>query len=316
MSGLVAGLAWMGRHASLLFLVGVLAGVVAPPAARLLQPLLLPAILLPFVIALLRLEPAALLRHARRPALAIGLVAWSLVGSPLLVAIALRPLDVAPDIAALMVATAACAPLMASGALALLLGLDVALALVVVVPATALVPFTVPPMALWLAGLAIDLPATELALRLALLVGFSAAVAVAVRRWAGPRRLAAARPMLDGLAVLGFVVFAIGVMDGFTATALADPRLVAQIVAAVFALNLGLQALTTAALAPFLPLRAALTAGLVAGNNNLGLVLAAVVDTAPPVMLLYVAAAQFPIYLLPILQRPLYRRWLNEEPGG
>jgi len=57
-------------------------------------------------------------------------------------------------------------------------------------------------------------------------------------------------------------------------------------------------------------LRTALTAGLLAGNNNFGLVFASVVDTAPSTMLVCVAAAQFPIYLLPIVQRRLYPRIL------
>ncbi len=315
MSPAAAALGWIGRQSSLLFFVAVFAGVLLPPLARLLQPLLLPAILLPFVVALVRLDLAALGRQARRPGLALGLVLWSLVGCPVLVALVLRFLTLDPDVASLLVTTAACAPLMASGALALLLGLDVALALLVVVPATALVPFTVPPLALGLAGIAIDLPATALALRLALMVLGAAGLAALVRRWLGPERLVIARPALDGLAVLGFAVFAVGVMDGFTGTALARPALVGGIVLAVFALNLGLQAITVLALLPFLPLRTALTAGLVAGNNNLGLILAAVIDTAPPTMLVFVAAAQFPIYLLPILQRPLYRRWLAMEPS-
>ncbi|MCB1991165.1 MAG: hypothetical protein KDG49_06870, partial [Geminicoccaceae bacterium] len=303
MTPAASALGWIGRQSSPLFFVAVFAGVLLPPLARLLQPLLLPAILLPFVVALVRLDLAALGRQARRPWLALGLVLWSLVGCPFLVALVLQSLPLDPDIAALLVTTAACAPLMASGALALLLGLDVALALLVVVPATALVPFTVPPLALGLAGIAIDLPAAALALRLALMVLGSAALAALVRRWLGPERLVTARPGLDGLAVLGFVVFAVGVMDGFTMTALARPALVGGIVVAVFALNLGLQAITVLALLPFLPLRTALTAGLVAGNNNLGLILAAVIDTAPPAMLIFVATAQFPIYLLPIVQR-------------
>lgn len=314
MSPATAALGWIGRQSSLLFFVAVFAGVLLPPLARLLQPLLLPAILLPFVVALVRLDLASLGRQARRPWLALGLVLWSLVGCPLLVALVLRPLVLDPDVAALIVTTAACAPLMASGALALLLGLDVALALLVVVPATALVPFTVPPLALGLAGIAIDLPATALALRLALMVLGAAGLAALVRFCLGPERLVTARPALDGLAVLGFAVFAVGVMDGFTSTALARPGLVGGIVLAVLALNLGLQAITALALLPFVPRRTALTAGLVAGNNNLGLILAAVIDTAPPTMLVFVAAAQFPIYLLPILQRPLYRRWLATEP--
>lgn len=309
-----AALTWLGRQTGPVFLAAVFAGVLVPPLASLLQPLLLPAILLPFIVALVRLDLAALRRQARRPALALSLVLWSLVGCPLLTALVLRLLPLDPAIAALMVTTAACAPLMASGALALLLELDVALALLVVVPATALVPFTVPPLALGLAGIAIDLPATALALRLATMVLGSAALAWLVRHWLGPERLMAARPALDGLAVLGLALFAVGVMDGFTMTALARPSLVGGIVLVVFALNLGLQAITILALLPILPLRMALTAGLVAGNNNLGLILAAVIDTAPPIMLIFVATAQFPIYLLPIVQRPLYRHWLNEEP--
>jgi BASS family bile acid:Na+ symporter len=311
-----AGLAWIGRWASPLFFVGVFAGVAVPPLASLLKPLLLPAILLPFVIALLKLDPALLLRHARRPLLPLGLVLWSLLGAPFLVALVLRPWQLDGEVTALLVTTAACAPLMASGALAMLLGLDVALALLIVVPATALVPFTVPPMALWLAGLTLDLPAGELTLRLAVLVLGSAATAFVLRRALGAERLHRSASVLDGLAVLGFVVFAIAVMDGFTATALSRPGFVLGILLAVFALNIGLQAVTAAALLPFVTRRTALTAGLVAGNNNLGLVLASVLDTAPPTMIVFVAALQFPIYLLPILQRRLYPHVLAADGRG
>jgi BASS family bile acid:Na+ symporter len=202
---------------------------------------------------------------------------------------------------------------MASAALAMLLGLDIALALLVVVPATALVPLTVPPVALWLAGLTIDLPPAAFSLRLAALILGSAVLALVLRRCLGTERLTAGAPVLDGLAVLGFVLFAVGIMDGFTVTALDRPGLVLGIVLAVFVLNAGLQAITALCLWPFVPRRTALTAGLVAGNNNLGLVLASVLDAAPTTMLVFVAAAQFPIYLLPLLQRWLYPRLLRAE---
>ncbi len=315
MSRLLAGLAWFGRHASPLFFLGVFAGVAVPPLAALLHPLLLPAILLPFVAALLKLDPAVLLRQARQPALVLGLVVWSLLGAPIVVALVVAALGVEPGLAALVVSTAACAPLMATPALAMLLGLDVTMALLVVVPATALMPFTVPPMVLWLAGLTLELEAWALALRLAVLLLGSALVAFVIRRRLGPVRLAGAAPAIDGLAVLGFVVFAIGVMDGFMVTALDRPDVVALNLLAVFALNVGLQLLTALCLIRHVALRTALTAGLLAGNNNFGLVFASVVDTAPSTMLVFVAAAQFPIYLLPIVQRRLYPRILaNASP--
>ncbi len=303
-------LGWLGRHATAVIAAGVFVGLLAPPAAALLRPLLLPAILLPFVVALLRLDMAALRRDLRRPALPLLAVAWILAGSPLLAAAASAPLPIEPTLRQAIVTTAACAPLMASGALALLLGLDVGMALFATVVATALVPLTLPPLALGLAGLPVPLDPAALTLRLLALVLPAFALARLLRGRIGEARLAAFADVLAGLAALGLVVFAIGIMDGVTARLTADPGFVAGCLLAVTVLNVGLQAVTALVFAGC-GRRRALTLGLVAGNNNLGLVVAAIADSAPADLLVFVAAAQFPIYLLPLIQQPLYRRWLS-----
>ncbi len=48
--------------------------------------------------------------------------------------------------------------------------------------------------------------------------------------------------------------------------------------------------------------------GLIAGNRNIGLMLAATGFAVPDLAWLYFALAQFPIYLLPHLLKPLARR--------
>jgi len=48
--------------------------------------------------------------------------------------------------------------------------------------------------------------------------------------------------------------------------------------------------------------------GLIAGNRNIGLMLAATGFAVPDDAWLYFALAQFPIYLLPHLLKPLARR--------
>jgi hypothetical protein len=58
-----------------------------------------------------------------------------------------------------------------------------------------------------------------------------------------------------------------------------------------------------------------LTMGLCSGNANLGLLLAALADRAPLDLLVFIAAAQLPIYTLPVIQRPFYRRWLAGTPA-
>jgi len=52
---------------------------------------------------------------------------------------------------------AAASPLMASASLALIIGLDASLAVVLTFAATALIPFTLPPIALFLLGIDIDM---------------------------------------------------------------------------------------------------------------------------------------------------------------
>jgi BASS family bile acid:Na+ symporter len=242
-------LGWLGRRATAAIALAVFVGLLAPPAAALMRPLLLPAILLPFLVALLRLDWPALRRDLRRPLLPALAVGWVLLGSPLVVATVLAALPLGPGLEAAMVATAACAPLMASGALAWLLGLEAGLAVLVTVVATALVPFTLPPLALGLAGLAVPLDPAALSLRLLLLVLPSFAVARVLRRRIGEMLLTRSADALAGLAVIGLVVFAVGIMDGVPARLAAEPGFVVSCLLAATGLNLGLQAVTAAVFA-------------------------------------------------------------------
>ena len=56
--------------------------------------------------------------------------------------------------------------------------------------------------------------------------------------------------------------------------------------------------------------------GLVTGNCNMGLLLAALPRGADPDVALYFAVAQLPMYMLPALVAPLYRRLLAAEGGS
>lgn len=308
-------LAWLGRRGPIVIAIGVFTGLLLPPLAAALRPLLVPAIILPFLIALVRVELARIAGALRRPGELSMALAWVLVLSPLAVHAVLLPMRPMPAIDTGLVLIAACPPLMASGALALMLGLDVALALVVTVTATALVPFTLAPLALGLLGVALEIETGAFMLRLALVVGGCFLAALGLRRLLSPAWIAARAHELDGLAVIGLLVFAIAIMDGVTALLLRDPAFVAALALAVLALNAGLQ-LAGALIFARLGLRRALTLGLVSGNNNAGLMLAALADRAPFELIVVVAVAQFPIYILPALQRPLYRRILEPTAGS
>ena len=304
-----AALAALGRHGSVILPIGVFVGLFIPPLATLMKPLLIPGIIGPFIIALLRVDWKRLTEHARQPLLTALLLLWLLILTPLLLDAVLGWLPLAKGLHDSLVLMAAASPLMASASLALIIGLDASLAVVLTLAATALVPFTLPPIALHLLGIEIDIALGELMLRLGLLIGGCFAIAWTIRRFLPEGFTDRHATSLDGLAIIGLLIFAIAIMDGVTALAFERPVAVLTATAAVFGLNIGMQAL---AILVFLwrGVRQALTAGLISGNRNLGLLLAAMADRAGTELLIVIAVSQFPIYILPMLQRWLYRRWL------
>ena len=300
----------LGRNATAFMAAGVGAGLVLPWLADLFRPLLVPLLLVPLTIALVRLDWSALIAYGRRPLLIGTLAAWMLVASPLLMWAAVSALPLSPAIKAALVLMAAAPPIVSSAAISLFVGLDAALAVVVVVLSTALVPLTLPPLALALLGLELEIGLAAFMLRLAALVGIAFAAAFLVRRFVAADWLARNGRVLDGLSVLNLILFAIAIMAGVTAVALDRPGFVAGTIAVSFAANLALQAAGAAVGWP-LGRRGALTLALMTGNCNMGLVLVVLADKAAFDVVVYFALAQIPMYTLPGLMTPLYRRWLG-----
>lgn len=303
-------LTWLGRHGSMTLAVGVFSGLFFPPLASLLKPLLIPGIIGPFMIALIRLDWTRFADHFRRPTTTILALLWLLIVTPFLTHALLGFFPLEPKLHANLVLAAAASPLMASASLAMIIGLDASLAVILTFLATALLPFTLPPIALYLLGIDINIAIGELMLRLGLLIGGCFALAWLIQRYL-PKGFADrhAAP-LDGLAIIGLLIFAIAIMDGVTVMLQERPEIVVTTALAVFGLNIGLQVLSTLAFA-WRGLKTALSIGLCSGNRNLGILLAATADRATIDFLIVIALAQFPIYTLPMLQRWLYRPWLR-----
>ncbi len=311
-------LAFLGRYATLFMAGGVLTGIAVPPLAALAKPLLVPTLMIPLALALIRLDWGAIGLWARRPAVLVALLVWLLLASPVLVWAIATPLVALGFPAALreaLILMAASSPIVSCVAIALAVGLEATLAIVAVLVATALVPLLLPPVALALAGTTIDLEWHELMLRLALLIGGAFLAAWLVRRFVPAATLAANASRLDGLAVINLVVFAVAIMDGVTELAFERPGYVATALISAYAFNLLLQ---VAGYTVFRRLgeRPALTVGLVSGNCNMGLVLVALQGRASFDVIAFFAIAQIPMYTLPALLARFYRRRLDLPRGG
>lgn len=300
-------LSWFGKRATGCLAAGVFLGLAIPGLAASARPLLVPAIAAMLTLSLLRLDPAAVGAALRRPRLILPAIGFVLLVSPLIGLAAANALDLAPGIAIALVVWTASPPLISVPAIATLVGLDGALALTVTTAAGLLVPLTLPPLVLALIGLELDIGPVALALRMAALLAGAALVAATIRRLAGTARLQRRAAAIDGGFVLVMLLFAVAVMDGVADAALAAPLRVAGLLALVFAASLGMQAIGWLAFR-VAGAGVATTIALACGNRNMALVLGAAPAAFDPDSFLFLALLQFPIYLLPALLRPVYRR--------
>ena len=303
----------LGRHATWALFGGVLIGLALPDLAALARPLLAPSVALILTAALLRVDWSAMRGYSRRPGLIGGLVFWFMLACPVVVWILVGFLPLPDSLATAIVLMAAAPPILGATGLALVLGLDGALAVVAGLVSTMLTPLSVPPLALALLGLELNIGMAEFMLRLALVIGAAAGLALLVKRLTSADWLRTQTRRLDGLFVLFMLVFAVGIMDGVTAVILSRPGHAALWLGAAFVANPALQVLGALVFAG-LGRRRALTVGLLSGNCNMGVLLAALPPEDNFDIVLFFALAQLPMFMLPALLAPGYRRVLRRFP--
>jgi hypothetical protein len=314
LEALAAALAWVGRKGTLVVAASLFVGLAVPGLAALCRPLLSEALVVMLSLAFLRVDPIELRRHFTQPKLIAAATLWTMLVAPAVLGIIFLAFGLdrqMPGLYFMLVLQMSAPGLTSSPALAALMGLDAALTLASLVVCTAITPLTASLFSHFFLGSALPSPVT-FGLKLFAIIAGSALAAAAVRRVAGNAWVDAQRERIDGLSVLAMFMFAVAAMDGVTDHFRAEPLLVIKLATLAFALALGSIALTA-----LIFLRAgrarALAIGLIAGNRNIGLMMAAMGFVVPDIAWLYFGLAQFPIYLLPHLLKPLARRLAFSE---
>lgn len=312
---ILRALDWLARRGAWVIAGGLFIGLAFPDLARLCKPAIGPAVFVLLVATVLRIDWPKTLAYARKPSVAAMVLVWLLVAAPLLMWTATRLIPLPDGLVRALVLTACSPVLTAVPTFALMMGLDAALALIAMVATSLLQPVLQPPLALLLLGIELDISVGQLMTRLGIFIGGGFAVAVAIRLAAGGDRIARADSPIGGVAVLMLILFGIGAVDGLTDTILRRPGYAMLFVAAAFIANFALQLVGAAA---FLALARtglvtrpqALTAALATGNRNLAILVAVLGGSADGDLYLFLAVNQFPMYFVPVLLGPLYRRLL------
>jgi hypothetical protein len=306
----VQALTWIGGQGARAIAALVFIGVAVPPLGDMLKPYVTEAIFLLLCISFMRVDLGALRNHLRRPALVIAATTWTTLAVPAIIGLTSLGLGVetrSPDLFLALMLQAVASPMMASPALAAVMGLDATLVLVTLVTSTALVPFTAPLFAYAFLGTALKLSPLGLGLKLAAILSGSLLVALVIRRMMGVAAIEHHKLAIDGINVVVLLVFVSAVMGNVAGSLLADPLLMIElglIAFAVFFALTGVSALIFRAAGG----ERALAVGLMVSQRNMGLMVAATDGLLPGTTWLYFALSQFPIYLSPQLLKPIVRR--------
>ena len=308
-SAFAAALALCGRHGTLIAAASIFIGLAVPALAAALKPHLGEAIVAMLTLAFLRVDPDELRRHWTQPGLIATATVWTMLIVPAVLGTVFMALDFEqkmPGLYLMLVLQMSAPGLMSSPALAALLGLDVALTLATLIVATAVTPFTASLFTHVFLGTALASPVI-FGFKLFLIIAGCALAAAIIRFIFGQSFVEAQKEAIDGLSVIAMSTFAIAAMEGVFDHFRADPLLVIKLTALAFLLALALIAITAIVFQRAGRARA-FAIGLIAGNRNVGLMLAATGFAVPDIAWLYFALAQFPIYLLPHLLKPLAKR--------
>lgn len=311
-------LAWLGSQGTRGVAAVVFVAAAVPPLGALLRPYITEAILVLLCISFMQVDLAALYGHLRRPALIATATAWTTMGVPLIVGLIIYAAglnDRSPGLSVALMLQSMASPMMASPALAALMGLDATLVLVTLVTSTALVPFTASLFAsLFLDGMLSVTPAT-LGLKLLGILAASLLAATIIRWVFGAKAIQRHRKPIDGFNIIILLIFAAAIMGDVVNDLVAQPVFTIGLAALSFAIYFTLLAVTTL-LFRRIGYERALALGLMVSQRNLGLMLAATAGALPPTTWLYFAMTQFPIHLAPYMLTPIARRFTARADGN
>ena len=299
---MMGALAWAGTRARWVLALGVLGALVLPGPGELLAGTLPFWVALLFGLAMLRIDLIAIARRALSPrrllrniALATGL----LVATPTLFWLVGSTIGLPEAHVAALVYTGAAPPLGSGAAFCLLLGFNAAFAIELTVLCSALAPLTLPLVSQVLLGDNVPVDGTAMATRLAILIGAASLGAVLARMALGSGWIERRAKSLDGLSAIILVIFLFPLFNGLLEKLVLEPWLALGVLSLAIVANLGVQIVLFPLARRISGFATGGASALIWGNRNAALALASL--PPDPILTLYVALYQFPMYFTPLV---------------
>ncbi len=287
-------------------------GLALPQFAAAARPLLPITIFLFVAMTFARADLSALKAALVRPRAVIIAVVW-LTLAPILMMLAIFSVfpkaSLDPGLVLGLVVVAASPPIMSGPAVAMMLNIEPTVLIAATIITTTAAPFLGPPIAEFLLGGPAPIDTQLLMLRLLGLIGGAIILALLARKIIGYRRIVAHKVALDGFGVVMYFLFAIAAMDGVTNAFMTRPEKVFLFLGIAFGVVLAGFVFAWVALRFVLKPADVFLMGYGTAQRNMGAMIAALGAATPETTFLFFALAQFPIYLMPQLLKPMAKRF-------
>lgn len=300
--------AFLARQGRILLILGLVAGILLPPLADAMRPLIAPLIACLLFLAALRVGPRQAVGALRDLGASAGLATLFQLVMPLCAAAAIHLAGWSgTPLGTFFVLMLAAAPVTGAPNLTIMTGNDPGPALRLLVVGTVLLPLTVVPV-FWVTpalGEASEVfgAAGGLLLLIAAAAGLAFTLRLSVLKEATPRLVST----VDGLSALAMGIVVIGLMSAVGPALRDDPLRVLAILVLVCAVNFGIQIAATLAARAAGSRTSSAAIGVTAGNRNIALFLTVLPEDVVGPILLAIGCFQIPMYVTPAALGRFYR---------
>ena len=301
----------MGKHARLCLPIGLCIALILPDLGEEVRDIVPLVIIIIYASAMIRLDLGVALRGAVQPhrilqSLGLSLVVLILI--PCLFVFIAHSLGLAEMFIPVLIWYAVAPPIASTVWMCLLLGFRPVLAMELVAMTSLIAPLSGPFVSsLFLANI-VPIDPFDLLTRLGLMIVIGGALALLGQRLISRKRIDKHHTVFDGISTCAMLIFLIPVFNGVSTQISISPVLAGQLLGLAVLMNFGSQLFMTG-LAIFLRAQQAKDTlkvmAVIAGNRNVGLYYAAL--PYDPVMTLFTAMYQVPLYLT-----PLFLGWLSK----
>lgn len=302
---MLTGLSFLGRHARLALPFGILIALCLPKIDLDWDIILPVIIMIIYGVSIIRLDLMAVFLSAIKPArliISLGLSGFILVLIPLFYSVLARQFGLPNSFMPALIWYAVAPPIAATVWMCSLLRFNTAMAIEIVVVSSLLAPFTGPFLATFFLEDIAHINSFWLFLQLTTMIFGGIILALMGRALLGHASIEKHRTVFDGISTLALLIFLVPVFNGVASIIADSPYLALKLLGLAILMNMGAQIvmLVFGYLIPSKPIQSASKVmAVVTGNRNVGLYFAAL--PAEPVLGLFTAMYQVPLYLTPLL---------------